>query len=200
MIVRGAKFKARSDEVGVVEVEQRSEVVLSLFEQYYTRVYAFVRRSTTADTAEDIAQEVFVRLLERPNIEKIEISVSYLLKIADNLIKRRYRRSQRARQLIDERARFMPRRAPSRNPNGRPPAARSAEGTAALLDKLNGRERDAVRLIVCEGLSYDAAARSLGVTVSTVNNWKYRGLRKLRDHAQPHRSLDSSPPRTVPSG
>ncbi|MBT5382261.1 MAG: RNA polymerase sigma factor, partial [Phycisphaerae bacterium] len=39
----------------------------------------------------------------------------------------------------------------------------------------------AVRLVVCNGLSYQEAAESLGVPVSTVNNWKYRGLQRLKD-------------------
>jgi DNA-directed RNA polymerase specialized sigma24 family protein len=50
----------------------------------------------------------------------------------------------------------------------------------AVLRQLTDEEQTAVRLIVCEGLDYQAAARSLGVPVSTINNWKYRGLAKLR--------------------
>ncbi|MFM7261741.1 MAG: RNA polymerase sigma factor, partial [bacterium] len=49
-----------------------------------------------------------------------------------------------------------------------------------VLRQLTNEEQAAVRLIVCEGLGYQAAARSLGVPVSTINNWKYRGLVKLR--------------------
>ena len=48
--------------------------------------------------------------------------------------------------------------------------------------RLNDDERDALRMIVCEGKSYAEAARSLGVTVTTINNWKHRGIGKLRKH------------------
>ncbi|MCP4837460.1 MAG: helix-turn-helix domain-containing protein, partial [Phycisphaera sp.] len=41
-------------------------------------------------------------------------------------------------------------------------------------------ERDAIRMVVVEGRSYAEAARSLGVSVTTINNWKHRGLEKLR--------------------
>ena len=51
------------------------------------------------------------------------------------------------------------------------------------LSSLPTHERDAVRLVVCEGLSYEEASASLGVPVSTVNNWKYRGINKLKEHA-----------------
>ena len=43
-----------------------------------------------------------------------------------------------------------------------------------------GDERDAIRMVVVEGRSYAEAARSLGVSVTTINNWKHRGLEKLR--------------------
>lgn len=49
-----------------------------------------------------------------------------------------------------------------------------------VLGQLTHEEQAAVRLIVCEGLDYQAAARSLGVPVSTINNWKHRGLSKLK--------------------
>ncbi|MCH2147555.1 MAG: RNA polymerase sigma factor, partial [Phycisphaerales bacterium] len=51
------------------------------------------------------------------------------------------------------------------------------------LNSLPTHERDAVRLVVCEGLSYEEASASLGVPVSTVNNWKYRGINKLKERA-----------------
>ena len=40
--------------------QSRANIVLDLFEQYYHRVYCFSRRSLPADSAEDIAQEVFL--------------------------------------------------------------------------------------------------------------------------------------------
>ena len=58
--------------------------------------------------------------------------------------------------------------------------ALSAELTEQM-ERLAPCDRDAVRLVVCNGLSYQEAAASLGVPISTVNNWKYRGLQKLKD-------------------
>lgn len=156
-------------------VRDRTTIVLELFDRYYHRVYAFLRKSTTADVAEDLSQETFLRVLQHPELERLEISVSYLLKIAHNLLRRRYARASRLRELLEERSRSAP----------------EAEGSGAceLADRdlletalgLVGKdERDAIRLIVCEGLSYQHAADALGVSVATVNNWKHRGLAKLR--------------------
>lgn len=154
----------------------RAAVVLALFDNFYERVYAFLRKSTTPEVAEDLAQEVFVRLLQHPELERLTISVSYLLKIGHNLLRRRYARANRLRELLSERL----------------SAERTAEGETAQLVTVDGDvlqtamglltsdEHSAVRLIVCEGRSYQHAARSLGVTVTTINNWKHRGLSKMR--------------------
>lgn len=188
-----SRFKTEEPVVGVTL--QRSEIVLDLFEKYYERVYVFARRSVPAAHAEDIAQDVFARLLGHRNLEKMTISMSYLLKIADNLIKRRYRRSQKFDQYVEETRRTGGNRDRERL---RPPAAtpdirgKTEPLVAGLnrtelqvaMSRLTHHEHEAVRFIVCQGLSYEAAAKSLGVSVTTINNWKFRGLRKLKAFAE----------------
>ena len=71
----------------------RADIVLDLFEQYYHRVYCFCRRSLGPDVAEDIAQDVFTRLLHLERLVEMTISVSYLIKVAHNLLRRRHARS-----------------------------------------------------------------------------------------------------------
>jgi RNA polymerase sigma factor (sigma-70 family) len=161
---------------------ERATLVLDLFDRYYERVYAFLRKSTTPDVAEDLAQEVFLRLLQHPELERLTISISYLLKIAHNLLRRRYARAARLRELLEERAQaddsldaYTPgARREQEKPNVTPDILETALG---LLGK---DEQDAIRLIVCEGKSYQHAAEALGVSVTTINNWKHRGIVKLR--------------------
>lgn len=157
----------------------RSRIVLDLFEKFYGRVYCFARRSVSSEIAEDIAQDVFIRLLERENLENMEISVSYLLKIADNLMKRRWQREQRFGKYQDrirseQQGAFATTRAHAS-------VIMNDEQARAALSTLPDNERAAVELIVCNELSYEEAAESLGVRVTTVNNWKYRGLQKLKN-------------------
>ena len=159
----------------------RADIVLDLFEQYYHRVYCFCRRSLGPDVAEDIAQDVFTRLLHLERLVEMTISVSYLIKIADNLIKRRYNRMQRFQRFLEAN-------------DGRDYSAPGSDHADQLepldlsddllqrLGTLSPSERDAVELVVCHGLSYQEAAQCMGVPVSTVNNWKYRGLKKLQDN------------------
>lgn len=161
----------------------RAELVLQLFDDFYERVYAFLRKSTTPEVAEDLAQEVFVRLLQHPELERLTITASYLIKIAHNLLRRRYARATRLRELLEERsgAGHGPAAdgAGEREPAG-VPLALDARLLDAAMGLLSSDEHSAVRLIVCEGRSYQHAAQSLGVTVTTINNWKHRGLTKMR--------------------
>lgn len=155
----------------------RADLVLRLFDDFYERVYAFLRKSTSPEVAEDLAQEVFVRLLQHPELERLTISVSYLLKIAHNLLRRRYARAARLRELLQERQQETA----SEGLNGLGSAiALDSDLLEAAMGLLSSDEHSAVRLIVCEGRSYQHAAESLGVTVTTINNWKHRGLGKLR--------------------
>lgn len=161
----------------------RAEIVLDLFEMYHDRVYAFARKSAEPAVAEDATQEAFVRLLQHPRLEELEISISYILKIVHNILRRRFTRSVRLREIVEEKIKPRVRR---HEEESSPRPLRVAETRANLgeveeaFTRLSPDERDALRMIVCEGKSYAHAARSLGVSVTTINNWKHRGLSKLR--------------------
>lgn len=158
----------------------RANLVLELFEAYYKRVFCFTRKSLSPSAAEDIAQDVFTRLLQVKNLEEKTITASYLIKIADNLIKRNYNKDQRKNQYIDSQ-----REEAIRDLRRSQKEAQEWSNTeiSKALASLPSHERDAVQLVVCQGLSYEEASASLGVPVSTVNNWKYRGINKLKDRA-----------------
>jgi RNA polymerase sigma-70 factor (ECF subfamily) len=159
---------------------RQCEIVLELFESCFERVYGFVRKTADPDTAEEVTQDVFARLLFVHDFESKEITVSYLIKIADNLLKRRYRRQERWNKIGEDLGRdlSLDQGAKAARQNLEVDDAR----VTAAMDRLSQDERAAVQLIVCEGLSYEDAARSLGVEVSTINNWKHRGIQKLKQH------------------
>ena len=157
----------------------RAEIVLDLFDSYYERVYAFARKSAGPSVAEDVTQEVFVRLLQHPRLEELTLSISYLLKIAHNLLRRRHSRSVRLNEILDEHIRPVETR--KYEDSQRQDTADLSELENAY-STLNNDERDAIRMIVCEGKSYAHAARSMDVTITTINNWKHRGLSKMRKH------------------
>lgn len=176
--------------------EKRADIVLDLFDRYYERVFAFARKSADTAVAEDAAQEAFVRLLQHPRLEELEISISYLLKIVHNILRRRHTRASRLREILD--SEVVPRnrfRAGGDTLLYDRPDSETVAGIDSLdraFSRLATDERDAVRLIVCEGRSYAEAAKSLGVSVTTINNWKHRGLGKLRKQLAAEKVLGSA--------
>ncbi|MCE2883600.1 MAG: RNA polymerase sigma factor [Planctomycetaceae bacterium] len=169
----------------MVVSQQRTSLVLELFDSYYERVYAFLRKSTTPDVAEDLAQEVFLRLMQHPELERLEISISYLLKIAHNLLRRRFSRATRLRELLEERVHRDGGDPELGTGHPEPESLGLTDGVLETALGLLGRdEQDAIRLIVCEGKSYQHAAEALGVSVTTINNWKHRGIVKLRKYIE----------------
>ncbi len=166
----------------------RARIVGDLYASSYHRVFAFARRLVCDEEAEEIAHEAFVRLLRVRNLERMTVSVAYLLRIAENLVRRRHGRAQRYREVLERSGRMGPEIEVigecSVGAGTRGVCTESAwsdpERLQSVLCRLTPSEQSAVRLIVCEGLDYQAAARSLGVPVSTINNWKHRALAKLK--------------------
>ena len=193
-----------SREVGIqTPRSSRASVVQGLFEAHHVRVLAFLRRLTTAERAEDLAQEVFFRLFSVKNLESREITVSYLFRIGENLVRKGYHRDVRHRRAGEDlRYRAGAGLDPGVDSAAGHPAGLSSDMTfvssATLrqaLATLTDNEQAAIRLIVCRGLSYEQAACSLGVNVSTINNWKHRGVKKLKriieDARDPHGNRSS---------
>ena len=163
--------------------ETREDFVMRLFEAYYTRVFAFTRKCAPQDVSEDVTQEVFVRLLQHPRLEELDLSVSYLIKVAHNLLRRRHARSTRHREILETTVsdEIIQRHGRPKAPSLTPVVNKSQDfQIEEALTHLSSAERDAIRLIVQDGKSYTHAAEALGVTVTTINNWKHRGLSKLK--------------------
>lgn len=187
-------------------VRSRGDIVTDLYKSFYYRVFCFARRSVSDDEAEEIAHETFVRLLRVRNLERMTISVAYLLRIAENLLKRKHERATRYRSILERTGMVVPggQEARANEPFG----TRSRDEAAEWLDadridqalrRLTSEEQTAIRLIVCEGLDYQAAARSMGVRVSTINNWKHRGLAKLKQLVGIHRPASRFEPASAVS-
>ena len=167
--------------------ETRQEFIMRLFDAFYDRVFAFARKSAPADVAEDVTQEVFIRILQHPRLEELTLSVSYLIKVAHNLLRRRHSRSVRLRELLSTAVtdQVVERHGRPDRPNHDRSSERiEAHQLREAMGTLTADEQDAIRMIVWEGKSYEHAAQSLEVSVTTINNWKHRGLSKLRKFAE----------------
>ena len=132
-----------------------------------------------ADAAEDLTQETFLRLLQHKNLERKSISISYLFRVAQNLLRRRFNVAARGRLVLETVLRHDTDRFKKSLDPVPAPAIESGPLSDAL-SQLSPQEQNTVRMIVCEGRTYLETAHALNVPVSTVNNWKHRALTKLR--------------------
>lgn len=158
-------------------VQARLEIVQKLHSTCASRVYGFLRKSVSPDIADDLTQETFLKLLQVRNLERKSISISYLFRIAQNLLRRRFNVTKRRREVMEKVARFE---TPAHEKRLSGPVAIEASMLGDALESLTVHEQETVRLIICEGLSYTQAACVLDVPVSTINNWKHRALNKLK--------------------
>jgi RNA polymerase sigma factor (sigma-70 family) len=158
------------------------------------RVYRLAYRLTgNKHDAEDLTQEVFVRVFRSLSSYTPGTFEGWLHRITTNLFLDMARRRQRIRfeGLGDETA--------QRLPSGTTPAQAFDErhldsDIAAALEALAPEYRAAVVLCDIEGLSYEEIAVTLGVKLGTVRSRIHRGRAQLRaalDHRRPRRPGDT---------
>jgi RNA polymerase sigma factor (sigma-70 family) len=136
-----------------------------LFDTVYPALFRYcVRMTGDADLSEDVAQEAFVRLLERDVQGELPGLRAWLFKVATHLIRDRAR-------VRDNRARLI-----EANPvEGVPPelpdaATESEERRAAVRSALNVLdERDRTLLVMREeGFGYRELAEAIGVQAASI--------------------------------
>lgn len=153
------------------------------------RVYRLAYRLTgNRHDAEDLTQEVFVRVFRSLSSYTPGTFEGWLHRITTNLFLDMMRRRQRIRfeALADD----APERLSGREPT--PPVAYDERhfdtDVQAALDELAPDFRAAVVLCDIEGLSYEEIAATLGVKLGTVRSRIHRGRAQLRaalDHRAP---------------
>ncbi|GAB3539482.1 RNA polymerase sigma factor SigE [Arthrobacter tecti] len=161
------------------------------------KVYRLAYRLTgNKYDAEDLTQEVFVRVFRSLANFKPGTLDGWLHRITTNLFLDQARRKSRIRfdGLADD--------AESRLPSTHPSPERSFEfnnldlDVQAALEELPPDFRAAVVLCDLEGLAYDEVARVLGVKLGTVRSRIHRGRTILREKLA-HRDPRQVPPSTT---
>ena len=130
--------------------------------------------------AEDLAQEALVRLVRSPT--QVEHAEAYVLRIASNLLRDRFRRDRSHHAGLHERFEDSLHELPSEEP-GTDDVYASRERLERLLsalDELSPRCRQVFLLQRYEGMTYTAIARQLQVSVSAVEKHMMRALLHLQ--------------------
>ena len=154
-----------------------SEAFTCLVDRHYTLVYrAAYRFCGVKEDAEDIAQEVFIKLARVIHGFKGESAfTTWLYRIAvnsshDYLKKNSGKRNMEAKY-VEEKA--IAEKEENSNPI-------SSEELYLALDKLPAKIKEAVVLVLAEGLSHKEAALALGCAETTVSWRIFQARRKLK--------------------
>jgi RNA polymerase sigma-70 factor, ECF subfamily len=147
----------------------------------YRAARAWVR---SREEAEDLVQETYARVLARPRFLRGEDELGYLLRALRNtLVSQRRAQSRRPQTAL-----LVEDAAPSRRSGEDPAAAAEIHEVYAAIDELPEEFRDALVAVDIAGLSYDEAARALGVPAGTVTSRLFRArdrvARRLEDQPQ----------------
>jgi len=170
------------------QLDQQVPTWDEIVEQHSDRVYRLAYRLTgNRPDAEDLTQEVFVRVFRRLDTYTPGTFEGWLHRITTNLFLDQARRKQRIRfdALSDERAGTL-------RSNGPAPDVAVADrmfddDVERALASLPPDFRAAVVLCDVEGLSYDEIADILGAKLGTVRSRIHRGRAMLR-RALAHRA------------
>lgn len=169
-----------------------------------SRVYRLAYRLTgNQHDAEDLTQEVFVRVFRSLSTYTPGTFEGWLHRITTNLFLDMVRRKQRIRfdALADDAAERLPSREPS--PQQHFNDTHFDADVQQALDTLAPEFRAAVVLCDIEGLSYEEIATTLGVKLGTVRSRIHRGrshLRKSLQHRSPERRAELRVPVAVGAG
>jgi RNA polymerase sigma-70 factor (ECF subfamily) len=146
----------------------------TLFRRFYPQVLRYANRLTgDPDVAADVAQESFVRLLDRQLGE--EEARLWLFTVATNLVRDGARKSTRRQRILSA----VP-VAPTPLPRPDEVAERSleVEGVRAALEHLPTRDREML-LMREEGFSYAEIARAVGIAPGSVGTLLARALKRF---------------------
>ena len=142
------------------------------------------RASVPAAELDDLAQEVFLRLLRYSEKTAVENPLGYLLRIAGNVASE-WRERARVSKPHDQEWLDDLLIEPDQEPENSVSQARSDANVQAAVDKLPPRQRQVLLLRVNEGLTYKQIAERLQVSPRVVLRDLSRAYSQLRTRLDP---------------
>ena len=154
----------------------------SAFEQYHAGLQRFLmRRLRSAQNAQDLAQETYLRLLRLESGELVRKPQAYLYRIAANLVYEFKLRERKEPVTFDsevvEHAAEHPTELPANEASERVSVDQQLEGVLMQLPPLY---RAIFLLRKRDGQSYPEIARTLGISVHTVKKYLARAVAQCR--------------------
>lgn len=122
-----------------------------------------------AADAADLAQDTFMRVLNRSELLELRAPRAFLRTVARGLVIDHWRREELERAYLEALAHVPEHETPS--PESRELVFELLESIARMLDGLKPNVRRAFLLAQCEGLSYKQIAERMGVSLRSVERY-----------------------------
>ncbi|CAN5720581.1 N/A [soil metagenome] len=154
----------------------REQTATELFHRHHEQLRRYLARLTgDADVAADIAQEAFVRFLDRAPAEAS--AAPWLFRVATNLARDAARSQARRRLLVLQGRAMLAHADPPPAPDSSVARSRAREAVVDAFEALSEKERMAL-LMREEGYAHREIAEALGTTTGTIGTLMARALRK----------------------
>ena len=167
-------------------IEGNAESFRKIYQFYQGRIFLFALRLTKSKSqAEEIVQEVFVKLWEKREKIKIEKNFNgYILAITKNLILDGLKKSAHDRTLLQKIHNNM--RALQNNSVDQLIEKELMRLHQQAVDRLSPQTKIVFMLSREEELTYDEIAERLGVSRNTVRNQMSDALKSIREYLSDH--------------
>lgn len=150
-------------------------VVQTLYSAHHTWLNTWLRsRLGNAADAADLAQDTFLRLLQKTERFELKAPRAFLRTIARGLVIDHWRREEIERAYLESIAHLPAALAPSAE--ARVLVLELLEEIARLLDGLKPKVRKAFLLAQCDGLAYKQIAQQMGVSLRSVERYVAQAL------------------------
>lgn len=154
----------------------QSNSVADLYVEHHGWLKGWLRKKLgCTDTAADLAQDTFVRLMTKPHAETLQEPRAYLTTVAKGLISNWYRRQTLERAYLDALLALPEAQAPS--PEHGLLILETLQQLDVALATLSHKARTAFLLAQIDGLKYEDIAVQLGVSVASVKHYMQQAYR-----------------------
>jgi RNA polymerase sigma-70 factor (ECF subfamily) len=150
-----------------------------IFDKYYDSIRNFLYyRSGSIELAEDLIQDVFLKLWENRETVREESVGGYLYTIAANLIKNHYRRNEISFHFLNT----LTRQYNNESPEYLMEVEEFDRRLQQALGKMPVKSRDVFLMNRVDGLTYKDIAERLKLSVKAVEKRMHKALTYLKEH------------------
>ncbi len=143
----------------------------------------FYRRVQNHAEAEDLTQELFVRIVRKADIGQVENPEAFLFQAAVNLLRDRSRRYKTSNAFLAEINASADEMFEDLSPERVLDSKQSLQQALRVLNSLDARTRDVFILHRLEGMKHAEIAQLYGISVSSVEKYIMKCLVLLAKHA-----------------